>query len=194
MVERGGLENRCTRERTVGSNPTPSASTLVKFATSLSCVSRKRAGVVLFRLTTYIARPALLASLDESVSFCLTERGLFGSVLKAIAKFLEGFRHERKDAVIRACKSVWRRSDCPEFFQAGKALETVSWVWHSESLLAHHLDLIVIEWIILSKGNLSPVKNPGEISTPEYLGKTKVSKVLTSARPAPEIGVPISLA
>jgi hypothetical protein len=24
-VERGGLENRCTRERTVGSNPTPSA-------------------------------------------------------------------------------------------------------------------------------------------------------------------------
>ena len=25
MVERGGLENRCTRERTVGSNPTPSA-------------------------------------------------------------------------------------------------------------------------------------------------------------------------
>ena len=25
-VERGGLENRCTRERTVGSNPTPSAS------------------------------------------------------------------------------------------------------------------------------------------------------------------------
>ncbi len=26
MVERGGLENRCARERTVGSNPTPSAS------------------------------------------------------------------------------------------------------------------------------------------------------------------------
>jgi hypothetical protein len=26
VVERGGLENRCTRERTVGSNPTPSAS------------------------------------------------------------------------------------------------------------------------------------------------------------------------
>ncbi len=26
MVERGGLENRCTRESTVGSNPTPSAS------------------------------------------------------------------------------------------------------------------------------------------------------------------------
>ena len=26
-VERGGLENRCTRERTVGSNPTPSAKT-----------------------------------------------------------------------------------------------------------------------------------------------------------------------
>ena len=25
MVERGGLENRCTRERTVGSNPTLSA-------------------------------------------------------------------------------------------------------------------------------------------------------------------------
>ena len=25
MVERGGLENRCARERTVGSNPTPSA-------------------------------------------------------------------------------------------------------------------------------------------------------------------------
>ena len=25
-VERGGLENRCTRERTVGSNPTLSAS------------------------------------------------------------------------------------------------------------------------------------------------------------------------
>ena len=25
MVERDGLENRCTRERTVGSNPTPSA-------------------------------------------------------------------------------------------------------------------------------------------------------------------------
>jgi hypothetical protein len=25
VVERGGLENRCTRERTVGSNPTPSA-------------------------------------------------------------------------------------------------------------------------------------------------------------------------
>ncbi len=25
MVERGGLENRCTRECTVGSNPTPSA-------------------------------------------------------------------------------------------------------------------------------------------------------------------------
>jgi hypothetical protein len=27
-VERGGLENRCTRERTVGSNPTPSATQL----------------------------------------------------------------------------------------------------------------------------------------------------------------------
>ena len=26
MVERGGLENRCTLTRTVGSNPTPSAS------------------------------------------------------------------------------------------------------------------------------------------------------------------------
>ena len=26
MVERGGLENRCARKRTVGSNPTPSAS------------------------------------------------------------------------------------------------------------------------------------------------------------------------
>ena len=25
MVERGGLENRCARKRTVGSNPTPSA-------------------------------------------------------------------------------------------------------------------------------------------------------------------------
>ena len=25
MVERGGLENRCARERTVGSNPTSSA-------------------------------------------------------------------------------------------------------------------------------------------------------------------------
>ncbi len=25
MVERGGLENRCARERTVGSNPTPYA-------------------------------------------------------------------------------------------------------------------------------------------------------------------------
>ena len=26
VVERGGLENRCTRERTEGSNPSPSAS------------------------------------------------------------------------------------------------------------------------------------------------------------------------
>ena len=25
MVERGGLENRCARKRTVGSNPTPTA-------------------------------------------------------------------------------------------------------------------------------------------------------------------------
>ena len=25
VVERGGLENRCTRKRTVGSNPTPTA-------------------------------------------------------------------------------------------------------------------------------------------------------------------------
>jgi hypothetical protein len=33
-VERGGLENRCTRERTVGSNPTPSANTA--YADSLS--------------------------------------------------------------------------------------------------------------------------------------------------------------
>ena len=33
-VERGGLENRCTRERTVGSNPTPSAN--IAYADSLS--------------------------------------------------------------------------------------------------------------------------------------------------------------
>jgi hypothetical protein len=30
VVERGGLENRCARERTVGSNPTPSASKPLK--------------------------------------------------------------------------------------------------------------------------------------------------------------------
>jgi hypothetical protein len=32
VVDRGGLENRCTREGTVGSNPTPSAMTRTRRA------------------------------------------------------------------------------------------------------------------------------------------------------------------
>ncbi len=32
MVERGGLENRCARERTVGSNPTLSATLIMRVA------------------------------------------------------------------------------------------------------------------------------------------------------------------
>ena len=38
MVERGGLENRCTRESTVGSNPTPSAN-INDLAVISRCVS-----------------------------------------------------------------------------------------------------------------------------------------------------------
>ena len=38
-VERGGLENRCTRERTVGSNPTPSANPCHKSRIYIACIS-----------------------------------------------------------------------------------------------------------------------------------------------------------
>ena len=41
MVEGGGLENRCTLTRTVGSNPTPSANNIKKYRQKLG-VSQDR--------------------------------------------------------------------------------------------------------------------------------------------------------
>ena len=47
MVERGGLENRCARQRTEGSNPSPSATRLIQV---IACkVNRKLSETCMYR-------------------------------------------------------------------------------------------------------------------------------------------------
>ena len=55
MVEWGGLENRCACERTVGSNPTPSANNfLMSFVFSRVRPGANNTGAARFRVTSRI--------------------------------------------------------------------------------------------------------------------------------------------
>ena len=62
MVDRAGLENRCTGNRTVGSNPTPSARTPASRASS-SCPDRFGGSA---RLDQVADSAAMRAAIEEA--------------------------------------------------------------------------------------------------------------------------------
>jgi hypothetical protein len=64
VAERGGLENRCTRKRTVGSNPTPSANSLARTDAMAACAAIFLAGskaFAEFEFTAETGRPWMFA-------------------------------------------------------------------------------------------------------------------------------------